>query len=89
MQRDENLMMDLLGFGTNETGENCQSAAGDNSCMEFTKTTPEILLLQVVEQTLKAYSVDEKLPPLEVLNLLDKREINRLQKELIEPIIKN
>ena len=39
--------------------------------MDFTKTSPEDLLVKVLEQTLKAYSVDEKLASVEVLNMID------------------
>lgn len=58
--------MDLIGLGTDDQGESSQLDS-----MDFTRTTPQTLMMQVLEQTFKAYSVDEKIPPLEVLNLLD------------------
>ena len=39
--------------------------------MDFTKTSAEDLLVRVLEQTLKAYSTDEKLASVEVLNMID------------------
>ena len=57
--------------------------------MDFTKTSAEDLLQQVVEQTLKAYFADEKLASLEVLNLIDPQEIDKIKKQLIEPLLKN
>ena len=68
MQHDELLMMDLVGMG--DTGGNQQSSSGFDE-MDFTKTSPEDLLVRVLEQTLKAYSVDEKLASVEVLNMID------------------
>ena len=73
VQRDELLMMDLVGMG--DTGGNQQSSCGfDEMVMDFTHTTADDLLVQVVEQTLKAYSVDEKLASMEVLNMVDEQE---------------
>ena len=43
VQRDQNLMMDLIGFGSDETGGNYQSSAGFED-MDFTKTSVEDLL---------------------------------------------
>jgi len=44
------------------------------------KTTAKDLLMQVVEQTLKAYSTDEKLASLEVLHLIDPEEVAKTMK---------
>ena len=42
------------------------------------KTTPEELLLQVIDQTMKAYSVDEKLTALTVMNTVSETELKKL-----------
>lgn len=86
VQRDELLMLDLVGLG--ETGGNQQSSSVFDE-MDFTRTTAEELLVQVLEQTLKAYSVDEKLASLEVLNMIDEDELEQLKKIMIEPLLKN
>ena len=57
--------------------------------MDFARTTPEDLLVQVVEQTLKAYSVDEKLASIEVLNMIEPEETDKLKTNMIEPLLKN
>ena len=88
VQRDELLMMDLVGMG--DTGGNQQSSSGMvDSMMDFARTTPEDLLVQVVEQTLKAYSVDEKLASIEVLNMIEPEETDKLKTNMIEPLLKN
>ena len=79
-------MMDLVGMG--DTGGNHQSSSGFDE-MDFSKTTPDDLLVRVIEQTLKAYSVDEKIASMEVLNMIDPLETDKLQKNMIEPLLKN
>ena len=82
-------MMDLVGMGDTRGNQQSSSGGFDGEMMDFAKTTPYDLLIQVIEQTLKAYSVDEKLASMEVLNIINQEETEKLQKNLIEPLLKN
>lgn len=84
---DEQLMMDLVGIGEDTGGFQYSSSGFDEN--DMTKTTPEDLLERVLEQTLKAYSVDEKLTSLNVLSIVNVQEQETLKQLLIEPLIKN
>ena len=84
-------MMELVGMGDidNTDGNNQESSGFEESSLDFAKTTTEELLIQVVENTLRAYSVDEKLASLEVLNLIDQDAKDGLSQIMIEPLRKN
>jgi len=56
--------MDLVGIGEDTDGFQSSSGFDEN---DLTRTSAEKLLIQVLEQTLKAYSVDEKLASLNIL----------------------
>ena len=85
--REEQLMMDLVGMG-GDTGGNQQSSSAFDE-LDFTKTTPDDLLTQVVEQTLRAYSCDEKLTPFTILERVNDKEKQRLIDNMISPLLKN
>lgn len=79
--------MDLVGFGDDTAG--FQSSAGyDETDMLKTTSTQDLLVL-VLEQTLKAYSVDEKLTSVNILSFVDFTEQEKLKEILIQPLIKN
>lgn len=63
--------MDLVGIGEDTSG--FQSSAGFDE-NDLTKTTPTDLLEHVLDQTLKAYSVDEKLTSVNILELVSHTE---------------
>ena len=81
------LMLDLVGMG--ETGGCLPQSSSALDDLEFVKTDPEELLNQVIDQTMKAYSVDEKLNAVQVLNIVNEEEIKKLTQNLIEPLLKN
>ena len=56
-------------MGEDTGGNNPSSSALEE--LDFAKTTSDELLVQVLESTLKAYSVDEKLASGEILNYID------------------
>ena len=86
-QRDEMLIMDLVGMG--ETGGCIPQSSSAFEDLSLVKTSPQELFDQVIEQTLIAYSVDERLTAVQVLNTVDENEIEKLKMNLIEPLLKN
>ena len=78
-----------MGDIDNTDGINQESSGYEESSLSFSKTTTQELLIQVVENTLRAYSVDEKLASLEVLNLIEPEAKDGLSQFMIEPLRKN
>ena len=70
-------MMDLVGFGEDTNGAFQSSSGFDEN--DMTKTTPDELLAHVLEQTLKAYSIDEKLTSVNVLGIVNSQEKETLK----------
>ena len=68
--------MDLVGLGQENTGGNQQSSLHDEP--DLTKTSASDLLYQILDQTLKAYSIDQRLTSDEILSYIDPDEVETL-----------